>query len=273
MPTLRLQARQWFKHWLARAGYELRRLPNLADRVEEVRPSAGRVVEFIGPSGVGKSTLFAQLALCRQDWMVRSEIERDANLSARFLARPGVPAWVYERLMFAKFEEIRELPLSSATKAAQVRYALNKLLADLAMRTRPPARGVITDDGICHNFSLQITQMAEHFQSPEAEAELARFLAGRALIRLAATPERVMHQLRLRHQATPGAGNDWLGHLGEAQARRADDEVTAGRAGGGGAVRTLPVADPATGCRVFSPREPAPHRALPGRSGARSTAA
>lgn len=221
MQRLKRCARQGVQWLLARGGYELRRLPSLVAGGGGRSLGDGRVVEFLGPTGIGKSTLFGQLRIPSREWMSRAEVEIAANLRYEVLALPGMAPRIYEQLLFAKFREIQALQLDSATKASQARYALNKLLYDAAYRTHRPSRGLVSDDGICHNFAAQLAHCGRQAQD---DGEMRQFLAGRALVRLVASPERILAQLRQRHRDTPGVGNDWLGHLGEEGARALVDQ-------------------------------------------------
>ncbi|MBF7053193.1 hypothetical protein IOC61_07630 [Halomonas sp. KAO] len=195
------------KSTLSRSGFALMRTPPLPRGA----PSAthGQRVEMIAPSGAGKTTLYRQLAF-HNEWM-RAErilIGRDA-----FPELPGGHVGeLYARLLFGSLQALERLPLTPSHKLRLVDYITTTLRHDIAWRSRHYPRGMVSEEGICHNFSAQLAALAAEDPEPPG---LAGLLAGRSLIRLETSVERVMAQLASRHRQRPGGGNDWLGYLGE----------------------------------------------------------
>ncbi|MDR5903005.1 hypothetical protein [Halomonas icarae] len=199
--------KQLAKQMLQRSGYALVRTPPLPRGAP--RATQGLQVEMIAPSGAGKTTLYRQLTFSGE-WMCGEHIQigRDA-----FPELPeGDEGELYAKLLFGCLRGLEALPLSSGHKLRLMDYATTTLRHDIAWRQRHYPRGMISEEGICHNFAAPLAALAGETPEPPGLAEL---LAGRALIRLEISAERVMTHLASRHRERPGGGNDWLGHLGE----------------------------------------------------------
>lgn len=199
--------KQLAKRMLQRSGYALVRTPPLPRGAP--RATQGLQVEMIAPSGAGKTTLYRQLTFT-SEWLrgERIQIGRDA-----FPELPdGDEGELYARLLFGYHRGLEALPLAPGHKLRLMDYATTILRHDIAWRRRHYPCGMISEEGICHNFAAPLAALAGEAPEPPGLAEL---LAGRSLIRLEISAELDMSHLASRHRERPGAGNDWLGHLGE----------------------------------------------------------
>lgn len=142
---------------LARLGYELRRLPGRR-RPEHAdpRPCAGRILELIGPSGVGKSTLFRSASQdLAGDWFLPCDA---AELVLDRLDQPPELMEVQRRLLFAKAQRLHRESRDFWVFAGRLRYGAQVAERDLLMRRRLP-RGFALDEGLFQVFAEELVEL------------------------------------------------------------------------------------------------------------------
>ena len=174
------------------AGYDLsrKRSPSrlLAPPITDTR---GTILEFVGPSGIGKSTLCAEFyAAIGKNWFSKEDLD---DLILQDLDYPEDLQKDLNELLLRK--AIRHCNADDLWVAAgKLKYASFILEKDLLMR-RVFSRGFIIDEGLFHNFSRDIIKL-----SPDS---LRRLASGRALVFVEASSgktvaERYMERYRQR---------------------------------------------------------------------------
>lgn len=142
------------KHLLASLGLRVERRPN-ADRVlacPRLRTS-GWNVEFVGPSGVGKTHLFRQVSgSLSRHWFFEPHAK---SLSGRVPEDP-LSAQYFSLLYDARFADLQSSDLEFAQKAAIVTRMTEVICQALVARSPGLSRGFILDDGVAHFFAEQI---------------------------------------------------------------------------------------------------------------------
>lgn len=113
----------------------------------------GKIVEFIGPSGVGKTYIF------------RHALE---NFSDRYITRPSEtkiqdhlvldygPHW---NLLVSKVKSIGNKNLNDFQRAKLLQYFSQVLVEDIKIRIQLEKHGFFLDEGLVHNFSKDLTDI------------------------------------------------------------------------------------------------------------------
>lgn len=169
-------AKALIRRGLARFGYELRRKPDQR-RLERADPkrSAGRILEMVGPSGIGKSTLFNAVSQdLGRDWF----LPRDAaELVLDRLDGASALEAVQRQLLFAKAQRLQRESFDFWVFAGRLRYGAQVAERDMLMR-RPRVRGFALDEGLIQVFSQELMDLDD--------ADWALALQQRALVVLLA---------------------------------------------------------------------------------------
>lgn len=184
---------------LAALGIGVHRLPGSLDLQRRAHsPSAGRVLEFVGPGGAGKTTVFdAAAGRLRARWFLTRHA---LQLAAPGPADPALEA-IHRRLFFAKTRNAEDYGWDIVTTAEIVRYSALVMEKNLFLMSGRYPRGFALDEGICRFYPEEIPAL------PPVQA--ARLLAGRALVMVRPdAPETVMARHAARHAARDGATAD-----------------------------------------------------------------
>lgn len=164
----------WRRLGLALAKKGVRRCALMAwqsIRRRNLKMTKGRCIEFIGPSGVGKTTLLNQVwHRTAGDWHSRKDIA-----GARIDRTPDlIESPIHWRLLLEKSRWVDSSSLSSMQKLKLMQYFTKILVNDVVMREMGWSKGFLLDEGLCHNFSRQIAALGE--------TDFAHIMSGRALV-------------------------------------------------------------------------------------------
>lgn len=151
-------------------------------------------VEFIGPPGVGKSTVFKALMESSPDLMPLSVLKHRLNLPPRLLGQEFDEQ--YQLLAAHKLETVSKSDLLPTDKLWALGY-FNRIIEDDKLPLlHNQVHCVVADEGLFHNFKSSVEHLLTTTVVPAA------FLAGRLIINCHATPERIARQIQQRHSET-----------------------------------------------------------------------
>lgn len=128
-------------------------------------------IEFIGPSGVGKSTLFSEVKKYTVgNWFYKEDI-------SNILLGHGdgeVDDHYHWRLLFAKSRYLEDYKANGYEKIKLMKYFSEVILGDLVTFEGVSEKRLFLDEGLCHNFSKELMEFSD--------SDLAALMAKRALI-------------------------------------------------------------------------------------------
>ncbi|MEP4803357.1 MAG: hypothetical protein ABJZ69_03035 [Hyphomicrobiales bacterium] len=151
---LKHKLKPWSQKALANKGFELRRSPSTDVLYNSKHLStAGKIFEFVGPSGGGKTTLLTHMEkqLTRR-WY--------APYSRRLLDRTADETVMsaHRKILVAKTQRIERDGLD-AWEQSEILIRLGKIMhQSLAGASGVYSRGLVLDEGICHYFAEQILE-------------------------------------------------------------------------------------------------------------------
>ena len=148
------------------------------------------VIEFIGPTGVGKTTLFERIKNhTAAEWYYRENLS-SLNLKDREGKLSGSLHW---KILFDRLLRLDGLNLDGFHKTKLMRYLAQVMIYDLRLHNGLSDKGFLFDEGICHNFSKELNALPGD--------EFKAIMAGRALVYLTPKdPSTVVKRIRERAQ-------------------------------------------------------------------------
>lgn len=199
---IRAHARKILRRLFHHAGY--RRLPVQRQDLKQCKLTSGKVIEFIGPSGVGKSFLCDRaFPLLSAHW--RKGISPPKSSEDHLM--PEMSA--HWKLLRSKFEKLSLGQLNSYQRAKLLRYFSEVIAKDLEMRAQLSMCGFVLDEGLFHNFGKELLALDDD--------EFGLVAASRIIIALLPSrPETVVERRRSRF--------DQKGFLVTSQSGKSRDE-------------------------------------------------
>jgi len=114
----------------------------------------GKVIEFIGPSGVGKTYLFEKSRTSlRAHW---KPVTTPIGFKVHFGFAP--PYW---SLLTPMAQRLTERSLNDYQRAGLLQYYSSIIAAELEMSTQLARSSFMLDEGIFHNFSEQLMELED----------------------------------------------------------------------------------------------------------------
>lgn len=142
------------KKMLAELGFAVSRVQSGARSLAAAEThTKGWLVELVGPSGVGKTTLWAQVApQLKTDWFFEAHAK---GLAGQLEEDPGSATYI-KRLLAARLEDLAQVdhPLERVALIGQRACEVARL--GLVSKTPGLPRGFIMDDGLLHFFAAQV---------------------------------------------------------------------------------------------------------------------
>jgi hypothetical protein len=176
--------------------------------------TAGHVVELVGPSGVGKTTLFRHVApALAKRWYFQKDIA--PFMYGGFRLDPE-DACAYESLVSAAVAEVAERDVEVSARAASLAFRMRILREDMCVMAGTRPRGFFIDDGLCHNATRHVLARLE-----AGDRGMERLVRRRAFVFLFADRvETVVANIKARRLSSPPLyGNNFRG--------RSDTELAA----------------------------------------------
>lgn len=210
---MRAGIKKGLKQALKCLGYDIHRIPRSGNKIEDVTTqSSGLLVEFVGPSGIGKSTTLSKVSpLLRDRWFFQEELYY--NKSNGLLISNELEE-AYKFLAEGKILEVMEQKAHTAEKVSRISFMLRLLRTDMDLIGQFYPRGFFLDDGICKNF---VRQIVDGLQGNCHGIE--NLLRNRAYIFLLAdSPLTIIENIKKRRNTTP-----W--HFGNNFPGRSDSEL------------------------------------------------
>jgi len=144
------------KSLVGATGFTIRRVPNPNRLLKGGRETGGFVVEFIGASGIGKSTLCDALyATCSGRWFSKDELD---DLILGDLDYPTELQEILKDLLLARTKRVHSFSKDLFVMANKMQYANKTALKEVLMR-RIAARGFMLDEGTLQVFGSEICEL------------------------------------------------------------------------------------------------------------------
>ena len=170
--------KQTIKSALNALGYDLTRVPRRKIHIPQStsctdRSGAPLRIEFLGPSGIGKTTLSEEL--------VRRRRKSDRWVLARELAVGGQNMTVsrdveldehYASLLELTIQSVAAKPIPVATKYWLLSFLHHNLMIDWHLSRFGGCDPIVVEDGILHNFSPAIRALAERHDNDNLDVLL-----------------------------------------------------------------------------------------------------
>ncbi|THF64140.1 hypothetical protein [Pseudothauera rhizosphaerae] len=166
-----------------------------------------RNLEFIGPSGVGKTTL-ASLAVNHLPpcWITKKQAKFFLEGFTENITQTEHEAAFLRALLDAKDKSITRSFSSDIHKRKKLMdFFRAELLLDHAILSVLENYRVFSDDGISHNFGVELLAYSD-------DTGLQSFFSRRDIVHLTASAETILDHLKKRNEQSPNALNDWYGY-------------------------------------------------------------
>ncbi len=118
------------------------------------------IIEFIGPSGIGKSTLFKEY-FSKADFNFYTQY--DIFKIKYKLGEQNILSSIYKELLFNKHHNLLERAYNAYVSTELLNYFTKIVSEDIIIQNSHKDFGFILEEGIVHNFSMELLQLTnEH---------------------------------------------------------------------------------------------------------------
>lgn len=155
--------------------------------------TANLLLEFIGPSGVGKTTFIDTFLAHRQEtWTHRNAID---------LSKPYQSTLIHEYFLQGKLQRVLRESNDMLKRVTRVRYFGRVLTIDVAAMNALPTPAVL-EEGVFQHFGVEFQKIAKHYP-----ADFKSFMALRAFVNLTGDPQRILDQSKERGETRWAMGD------------------------------------------------------------------
>lgn len=118
------------------------------------------IIEFIGPSGIGKSTLFKEY-FSTTDFNFYTQ--KDVYKVKSKLDEQDILSFIYKELLFNKHSNLLKRTYNAFVSTELLNYFTKIVSEDIIIQNSHKDFGFILEEGIVHNFSKELLQLTnEH---------------------------------------------------------------------------------------------------------------
>lgn len=185
------------KKWLdSTFGIQIKKTPGrTVGKVDFEKESLPVFIDFIGPSGVGKTTLYNEVYKQRRhpmDWLSPKEF---IHAKGDILWAKNIPS-DYEEIVRMKIEKVCKNEIYNPVQMLNQFSFLQKVMKEeIILKTFNSNQKVIFEDGFFHVFGEEIKLLLE-----KDSERYKNFLQNRALILCVSTPEKIANQIIKREK-------------------------------------------------------------------------
>lgn len=165
------------------------------------------IIEFIGPSGIGKSTLFKEY-FSKADFNFYTQ--NDIYKIKSRLDEQNILSNIYKELLFKKHSNLLDRAYNAYVSTVLLNYFTKIVSEDIIIQNSNKDFGFVLEEGIVHNFSMELLQLTnEH---------LSLLLKNRIIIYMRPENPNLVVQ-RIKKRANEG------GHIVIHHNNKTDDEL------------------------------------------------
>lgn len=173
---------------------------------------AGVVIEFIGPSGTGKTTL---LKSYQEQAVYKWNTDPWSVTLNRSALVPGMLDGFYKNLIHRKCMDLLQQKYPFRQISTLIAFSTLRLMQDQALMESDLLRvgGACFDDGMLHIFGKEILEELRTGQCDQGA--LSQFLDNRAIVNLQASASLITKRLKARASGSPGRESNWYEIYGD----------------------------------------------------------
>jgi len=192
---MRSRFKQMFKKVFNLLGYELTRLPQRS-MTSVLQPSTQipYKIEFIGPSGVGKSTIIREMERLKgkkDKWIVANSLLQTAMNHPTLYFQTNI----YDELLNLYSEQMMARPVSIRKKIVLLRYYLKQITEEETINKIAGDTFVVFHEGLFHNGTDSIIEIEK--AKPDIFEEL---INNRAIVHCVAEPAIILEYIKKRKE-------------------------------------------------------------------------
>lgn len=160
-------AKRLIRQGLNRLGYDIRKLHRGAnesdfvmtgfqEKLSAINNSGGMMVEFVGPSGVGKTTLYNVLLARRMSTDIWITVDELLNFYKKTGSNQCKLNEVYEILLTMKLKDVTKKEFKIIDKYSILDFFYKNIQIDAIINNQALPALIVLHDGIIHNFSNEL---------------------------------------------------------------------------------------------------------------------
>lgn len=184
-------------------GYDIQKTPQVGK--DKPNRSKGHIIEMLGPSGVGKTTLYNRaLVKYKKDWYTSRQLRALVEFDNEFIKFDSTPLKeIYSILLKNKAINVWESNRSLEEKYRRLKYMIDEVAVDRIASSQWLSRGVLSDNGLTHNFGEEIIALEDKLEKKEltsiSKEGMQAFFRFRSIISVTASTEYIKYNLKKRN--------------------------------------------------------------------------